>query len=214
MKEPLADILWDKKEYFSKGKRGLIFVSTYKNKKFVLKTKNPSSAIDTIENEALFNKKLNIIGVGPKFYFFHPKKFFLVREKIEGENICKWLSLDVSEKNKKFKKIALNLLEQCRKMDLAGINKQELTHPDKDIIIDKKGVPWIIDFERCRSTNKPHNVNQICQFLTRRDIINSVKVKFSSEDKLNLRKHLSDYKKDLNENNYVKIRTMISRIFS
>lgn len=214
MNESDAEILWNKKEYFSKGKRGLIYVSKHKNLKYVIKEKNPAASVDTVENEALFNKKLNKIGVGPKFFFFHIKKNFLVREKIEGDNIYDWLSNSFPNKKKKFKKIALSILAQCREMDSAGINKQELTHPDKDILIDKKGVPWIIDFERCRSTNKPHNVNQFCDFLTRKDVLNSVGAKISDEKVISLRTSLSDYKKTLNEKEYVKVKNLISSIFS
>lgn len=214
MNKAFADALWDKKVYFSKGKRGLIYLSNFKNKEFVIKIRNPSASVDSVENEAFFNSKLNKIGVGPKFFYFHHDKKFLVREKVEGISISDWLSSSVPEKKKKFKKIALNLLEQCRKMDLSGINKKELTHPDKDILIDKKHNPAIIDFERCRLTNKPHNVNQFCEFLTRKDALSSIGAKISDEQVISLRTLLSEYKKTLSEKDYEEVKSLISKVFS
>ena len=38
-------------------------------------------------------------------------------------------------------------------------------HPVKHIIIGKNRKPVLIDFERCRKTEKPKNVTQFCQFL-------------------------------------------------
>jgi len=50
---------------------------------------------------------------------------------------------------------------------LSGINKTELTNPYKDILITEKNNAVLIDFERCRMTEKPHNVTQFLQYIAR-----------------------------------------------
>ena len=51
------------------------------------------------------------------------------------------------------------------KMLQMTVNKQEMTHPHKHIII-RDNVPYLIDFERCRYTEDPKNITQFLQFIT------------------------------------------------
>ena len=92
MKKETAKQIYEKKEYLTKGKRGYIYIAEYKNKKYVIKEKNPeSTAKGTIENESHFNKELNKINVGPKFYYKNPNNKYLIREYIEGTHIFEWI---------------------------------------------------------------------------------------------------------------------------
>lgn len=170
MKQELIKKIWEEKEYFSKGKRGIIYLSVIDGIKYAVKTKNPDS---DKENPAYFeaenNKRLNTVNVGPKFYYYDSKREFVIREFVEGLDLYDWMEQQKDKKDfeKKVKKIIINLLDQCFAMDGAGINKLELTHPHKDIIVTKEEKPIIIDFERCKISLKPKNVSQFCQFLSR-----------------------------------------------
>ena len=147
--------------YFSRGKRGFIFTGFLKGKKIAIKTNNPESkAVSRIENEANFLKALNKRGIGPKFLLSDVD--FVVREFIDGKLIEQYLEInDKKDIIKIINKIFLQLFE----MDRLNINKEEMSHPHKHIIIDKKGKPYLIDFERCRKTIKPGNVTQFCDYL-------------------------------------------------
>ena len=59
-------------------------------------------------------------------------------------------------------------------------------HPLKHIIIDKLGIPVMIDFERCHKTDKPKNVTQFVEFVCR--------MKDKSFDVDSLRKLAGEYK--------------------
>lgn len=160
--------LWENKSFLAKGKRGIVYTAVLNGKTFLLKSKSCGShAGGTVSNEAKFNVKLNSIGVGPKFFFYDTEKDFLVREFVDGVPIVKWAeaTLRMDGGKEKVLGIILDVLGQCRKMDLAGVNKFELTNPYKDILVDKHGRLFIIDFERCRFSDKPKNVTQFCQFL-------------------------------------------------
>ena len=62
-------------KFYKKGKRGLIYFSKYKNKKIIIKIKNPESrAENRIENEFRFLKILNKKDIGPKVLFFKNNK--------------------------------------------------------------------------------------------------------------------------------------------
>lgn len=71
-------------------------------------------------------------------------------------------------------------------MDLMGINKEEMTHPHRHIIIHTRATTRVesvllpdatppplrewkctfVDFEKCVYTKKPKNVTQLCQVRT------------------------------------------------
>lgn len=53
-------------------------------------------------------------------------------------------------------------------MDRMGVNKEEMTHPHRHIIVSRKrgGSDWrctFVDFEKCQHSKKPKNVTQLCQ---------------------------------------------------
>jgi predicted Ser/Thr protein kinase len=145
---------------FNKGKRGLIYIIKKNKKKFAIKIKNPNSlAFNRIENEINFLKLLNKYKIGPKLKEYGID--YLCYEFIEGD-----LLKDYLLKSKKPKKVLDEIMKQCEKLDELKINKEEMHHPVKNIII-RKNKPVLIDFERCHFTSRPKNVNQFKEFLRR-----------------------------------------------
>lgn len=163
--------------YFTHGKRGDIFVGEYAlhvhNKKFLsikkerrkiaIKVKREDSyALGSMENEAKWLPVLNREGIGPRFLF--SGKDYFVYEFVEGEFISNWIS---KNDKKQVQKVLEDVLKQCRRLDELKLNKEELHHPQKHILIGKDSVPVMIDFERCRQTESPQNVTQFLEFLGR-----------------------------------------------
>jgi len=194
-------------KYFSKGKRGFIFTGDYKSKKVGIKIKNPESdAILRIENEISFLKILNKKNIGPRLLFYD--KDFLVYEFIEGYNI-----LDFFESALKNKKIVIyvtkKIMNQMFIMDKLNINKEEMSHPQKHIIIDKKNNPVLIDFERMHYTIKPSNVTQFSDFLISNNIMTILKKNNININKKQLISAAKIYKKKQKINNFNKILKLI-----
>ncbi len=156
-------------EPFAKGKRGLIYLTTFRNKPALIKEKNPDSSVDTIRNEATMLQLLNQHGIGP--HFFKLERNQLIREFLEGKEFLEYLQ----DKNKEeVLRVIEEVLYQCRTLDLLGINKFEMTRPYKHILVitqnstfRKIGDVVQIDFERCRRTQSPKNVTQFLQCLSR-----------------------------------------------
>ena len=147
-------------KYLAKGHRGLLFTGFYKNKKIAIKTKNPKSkAVGRIENEVKWLKKLNKYEIGPKLIFTGDNYF--IYEYIDGDFIVDY----VKKSNKKFiKKTIRNIFNQMFTLDKLKIDKEEMHHPVKHIIVKRKE-SCLIDFERTHYSQKPKNVTQFCQFL-------------------------------------------------
>jgi HemK-related putative methylase len=152
--------------YFSRGKRGVVYVGEFRGKKVAIKTKKKESeAIGRMKNEALMLKLLNKYKLGPKLLF--AGKNYVAYEFVEGEYVAKWL---LAARKKEAALVLKSALQQCFKLDQLRISKDEMHHPFKHIIIGKKGKSaafkvTFIDFERAHKMKKPHNVTQFCQYV-------------------------------------------------
>lgn len=192
-------------KYFAKGKRGLVFTGVYKGKKAGVKINNPeSSAIMRTENEAKFLKLLNKKEIGPKL-LLHGKDF-LAYEFVEGHNIADFFNnLENGSKNAN-KNIIISIIKKTMKqlytMDRLRINKQEMSHPQKHIIIEKSNNPMLIDFERCKYTLNPGNVTQFCDFLASTNITATLKTYKININKNELINAAIQYKKHQNDKNF------------
>jgi predicted Ser/Thr protein kinase len=146
-------------EIFAQGKRGVV----YKEGKVCIKEKNPRSTVDTLRNESEYLKILNTRGIGPRFIKYADGKLY--REFVDGIRISDFFEQETDAK--KIISVIRQVLEQCREMDLLGINKKELTNPYKDILVTPDNKAVMIDFERCHKAKKPKNVTQFMQYINR-----------------------------------------------
>ena len=141
-------------KYLARGHRGIVFTGKFKGKKVAIKTKRGSSTADTMQNEVDMLQRVNKDSIGPKYLF--SAKDYVVYEFVEGKPLGED---DIS------KKVAIEVMGQCRKLDNMHVTKEEMMRPHKHIIIGKKVV--LIDFERARIHLKPQNVTQFSEFLRR-----------------------------------------------
>jgi predicted Ser/Thr protein kinase len=87
-------------------------------------------------------------------------------------------------------------------MDRLGITKEEMMRPLKNVIV-RNAIPALIDFERARKTEKPHNVTQFCQFLLNwRDVLRKKGIKI---DKRSLIERARAYKQAPNNKTFNEI---------
>jgi len=158
----------------------MIFVGIYKNKtKVAIKIKNPESkAIDRMENEANYLKLLNKKGIGPKLIFYNKKDDYFIMEFIEGQQFPLFLEHSTKKNKNLIKKIIKQVFLQCYRMDKLNINKEEMQHPYKHIIIEKTTKkPILLDFERCHKTEEPVNVTQFSAYIISNYITEKLKQK-------------------------------------
>ncbi|MFH0898193.1 MAG: HemK2/MTQ2 family protein methyltransferase, partial [bacterium] len=150
-------------KYFTHGHRGILFTGQYKKKKITIKAKLPESKAEgRIQNEIKWLKILNKHKIGPKL-LFHEKDFFIY-EFIKGIFITPYIK---KSKKAKITQTLKNIFKQLHIIDKLKVDKEEMHHPFKHIIIDKK--PVLLDFERCHKTKKPKNLTQFLVCLIRKD---------------------------------------------
>jgi putative serine/threonine protein kinase len=144
-----------------KGCVGIVVIAYIDGEKAALKVRRVDADRSGMQREAEMLEKANSVGVGPRL--LGVTKNFLLMQFIDGDLLPKWL-----EKRKgkaQVRKVLRGVLEQCWRMDEAGLDHGELSHAPKHIILDQKDAPFIVDFETASVNRKPSNVTSICQFL-------------------------------------------------
>jgi putative serine/threonine protein kinase len=156
-------------------------------------------------HEAEMLKKANSANVGAKFVKVSPN--FLIMELIAGKYFPEWTkSLEENDLPLLIKTLE-NILIQCHRLDVAGLDHGELSNASKHIIIDEKNIPYLIDFETASIKRRVSNVSSICQFFFLGSQIAPL-VKEKMEKKINdkqLVEILRMYKKSLASSDFKKI---------
>ncbi|MEM2319173.1 MAG: RIO1 family regulatory kinase/ATPase [Candidatus Bathyarchaeia archaeon] len=187
-----------------KGCVGIV-VKAYKGtEKVALKIRRIDADRAGMQREAQMLRVANSVNVGPKLLGFSEN--FLLMQFIDGELLPNWL-----EKNKNVEKARLNqilkdVLEQCWRLDEAGLDHGELSHAPKHVIVDCKDKPFILDFETASLNRKPSNLTSLAQFLfIRGNVAEKIAKMVGEKDKKALVEALRTYKMNLNRQNFEKI---------
>jgi len=179
----------------ARGKRSVVYLCRLNGKLAVKKVEKENiQAVNRINNEVFWLKKLNKFKIGPRLYSF--KKNYLVCEYINGKNIIPYL-----ESVKNPEKVILEVLKQCRRLDKLNADKKEMTNPYKHIIV-RNNKPVMIDFERTKFSEKPQNVTAFFQFLTSSRINKILIKKQITLNKNKLLNLLKEYKKTYSEKDF------------
>lgn len=192
--------------YFAKGKRGVVYRGMYKNKPIIIKAENPKAETpSTITFETQWLKRVNKLKIGPTLFF--STDVFLVMEYIEGKNFEEYIQ---TENAVKIKAVIKKLFDQMYILDTKGINKFEMNHPQKHIIV-RNHVPVLLDFERCRFTEDPKNVTQFVQFVISRNIALQLEKKGIVIDKGKMVEKAMEYKKGNSMKTYKEILNILTK---
>ncbi len=129
----------------------------------------------------------------PRLFGFNLQSFEIKMEFIEGEHIGDVIE-DIGATDIE------KILDICRTLDRLGIEKQEMNHPDRHIIIGKRIV--FVDFERSVLKDKPSNLTQFIVYLNfKRKII----------DRETFVRLMRYYKVNFDERSYGKVKEAILR---
>ncbi|MEM2995626.1 MAG: serine/threonine protein kinase [Candidatus Bathyarchaeia archaeon] len=182
-----------------KGCVGIVVIAYINGEKKALKIRRVDADRTEMEREAKMLKKANSVNVGPKLLAFSQN--FLLTQFIDGELLPKWL-----EKHKEktmIKRVLRDILEQCYRLDKAGLDHGELSHAPKHIIVNSKNVPFIVDFETASLTRRPSNVTAVCQFLfISGAVAEKISEKLGEKDKKTIIEALRRYKIDKTRENF------------
>jgi putative serine/threonine protein kinase len=112
-------------------------------------------------------------------------------EYIPGQNIVEWVG-DTTKKSK-VRSVTRAILEQCFRLDRAGLDHGELSRLTRHIIVSDSS--YIIDFESASTTRKTSNVTAAAQSIFLYGIVaNKVKKILGNTDREKVIHALRSYK--------------------
>ncbi|MFC1741984.1 HemK2/MTQ2 family protein methyltransferase [Nanoarchaeota archaeon] len=193
--------------FFAKGHRGYIHTGKLRGKKIAIKSQRPNiDAKDTVDNEAKQLKRLKKHKIGPELLF--SGKDYFAYKFVEGKFIIDYFN-QKSTKRTDVLNILIQVFEQMYKLDKLGLNKEEMHHPVKHVVVGPKNKMTLLDFERCKPKQTTHNVTQFCQFVISGRLIRHLenhKLKISMLDML---KHSKRYAHRKTRDNFEAILALI-----
>ncbi|OWZ24150.1 hypothetical protein PHMEG_000854 [Phytophthora megakarya] len=156
--------------FFARGKRGVLYAGEMRlnDAPVVAKLAADATSAGSVTLEARWLRVANRMGIGAKLLDAGDGWFLC--DRLEGKNVVEFLGEnDAVATPANAMWVVREMLCQCFAMDLMGVNKEEMTHPHRHIIVHRsvqQPVGWrctFVDFEKCSSTKKPKNVTQLCQ---------------------------------------------------
>lgn len=186
-------------QVLGKGCVGIV-VKAFTNKEAVaLKIRRTDANRTEMTHEAQMLKKANKLNIGPKL--LATSKNFLLMEHIQGTLFPEWLQK--TQNKQKIRNTLRLALEQCHKLDKAGLDHGELSHAPKHIIIKPDNTPTIIDFETASTNRKTQNLTSLCQYFFIADhIARTTTQKLGNINKQKLKQTLRKYKQTKTQKNF------------
>ncbi len=142
-----------------KGCIGIVVKALLDGSEVALKIRRTDADRATMEREAGFLKIANGAGVGPKL--LASSRNFLAIELAGGVKIIDWLKPDRSRDE--IVSVARQILEQCFRLDGAGLDHGELSNLNKHVLVGERVT--IIDFESASAERRVSNVTSVAQWL-------------------------------------------------
>lgn len=139
--------------------------------------------------EVKFLRLLQPFGFVPLLYGIDPEGLKVVMQRIDGCKISECMNADV----------VARCLDCCYILDRIGIQKEEMNHPDKHILVTDR--VYFIDFERSRFKKNPSNLTQFCAYLEKRGVEID-------------RELVSEYKRSYGREIFLKLKNKVLKVLS
>jgi putative serine/threonine protein kinase len=145
------------------GTVGVVVGAVFEGGLYALKIRRTDANRPSMDEEVRIMALANKVGVGPPVRA--SSKDFILMKLLESQELGDWLKgLTGRGKREQAKAAVHSLLNQCRTLDIMGIDHGQLSNLRKHAVI-AEGKLWIIDFESAGTRRRPHNVTTAAQYL-------------------------------------------------
>jgi putative serine/threonine protein kinase len=147
-----------------KGHVGIVVIADTKTGQAALKIRRVDADRKEMQHEAEMLAKANALGIGPRL--IGKQDDILLMEFADGSLLPDWVAcLKGRNVRSGIRNVLLDILEQCYRLDQAGLDHGELSRAPRHVIVDTLGKPKIVDFETASITRRTSNVTSIAQYL-------------------------------------------------
>ena len=146
-----------------KGCVGIVVVAYTDSGRAALKIRRVDADRKEMFHEGEMLRRANAIDVGPKLLKISEN--FLLMDLVEGTHFPQWIeSLGDRGVQSRVRFVLKDILEQCYRLDGAGLDHGELSNAPKHIIVDVDDLPHLVDFETASINRRVSNVTSVCQY--------------------------------------------------
>lgn len=186
------------------GTVGIVVKCSAGGTEYALKIRRTDANRPNLTEEYKLTVLANRAGVGATVHA-HEKDFILLT-LLEYEELSDWLRQLRGEGSRaRAKEMIHALLNQCRKLDIIGLDHGQLSNLRKHAVVAEER-PWIIDFESASRERKPKNVTAAAQcLLVGGKISPLVRRTLGVKDTVRVLGLLRDYKEGLSDFAYAKM---------
>jgi putative serine/threonine protein kinase len=186
-----------------KGFVGIVVIAHLNGERVAVKIRRVDADRADLLHEAAMIAKANIVNVAPRLVA--SSKNFLLMQLIDGDLLPNWLKINIEKSA--VRQVLGEVLEQCFRLDVEGLDHGELSKAPKHLLVDKTGKAFIVDFETSSVERRVANVTAVCQYLFAG---NSSASKILSEvlgekDRLNLIDVMRAYKKNRSRESFERL---------
>ncbi len=196
----------DNVQVLGKGYVGIVVLAKTKFGLAALKIRRTDSGRTGMGHEAEVLAKANSIDVGPRL--LGCSENLLLMEFVDGQPFPKWVEgiAETEDARLGAKKVLNEILEQCWRLDEAGVDHGELSNAPKHIIVRGDGGVCVLDFESASVQRRVSNVTSACNYLFMKgSIAETVRRKVVDVNSDSLLGALRAYKEDRTRNNFERI---------
>lgn len=188
-----------------KGCVGIVVAAQTDKGRIALKIRRIDAGRAGMQREAEMLRRANAVGVGPNL--LNATGNFLLMEFIEGKLLPQWVeALRGRGTRARIRGVLQAVLEQCWRLDEAGLDHGELSRAPKHIIVSEDDRPRIVDFETASVTRRVSNVTSICQYLfIGSQVARTIERRFGKVDQGELIQALRSYKQGRTREHFNKI---------
>jgi len=183
------------------GTVGIVVRARAGGRMCALKIRRTDANRPDMDEEVRIATLANRVGVGPEIY--GSTRDMILMKLLESQEIADWLkTLKGKGRRDQARSMVHALLNQCRTLDIMGIDHGQLSNLRKHAVI-AEGKPWIIDFESAGTARKARNVTTATQYLlVGGGLSPAMRRALGVRDTATLRKLLAAYKSDLSDYSY------------
>jgi putative serine/threonine protein kinase len=187
-----------------KGFVGIVVIAHLNGRRVAVKIRRSDADRADLLHEAQMLSVANSVNVGPRLVA--ASKNFLIMHLIDGILITDWL--ETNKDAATLKRVLGEVLEQCFRLDQAGLDHGELSKAPKHLIVDKAQKPFIVDFETASIERRVANVTAVCQYLfSGNSSASKIYVEvFGEKDRFKLIEALRRYKKNPSQEGFEALR--------
>jgi putative serine/threonine protein kinase len=184
-----------------KGTVGIVVIAHTNLGRAALKIRRVDADRKGMFHEAEMLRRANAANVGPRL--LDVSQNFLLMEFVGGVPLPRWVESTVGPQ---VCVVLGDVLEQCYRLDEAGLDHGELSNGPKHVLVSADDKPVLVDFETASVNRKVSNVTSICQYLfLRSQLAARVKEKLKKIEEKKVIMALREYKRDRTREGFEKI---------